>query len=193
MHYIRKVTEVKSPHVGLAAGFLFVAACFMLMVGQASAGTATPVDAFKAYHEAIVRAHRLSDLDAYLPRRYLENRGRILTVIAKSGVERSEIERAMLETMQSQIGKLDVIVVNDAKPARGTSAEGKPQAYVDMDGVNRETRQAEHLTAIMEFEDGRWKYAGNLQGVTQEAPAPVTPGDKHLAPPSTSSNVNAPR
>lgn len=193
MRNIEKVTGVKSSHWGLVAGFLLGAACFVHLVGQANADSATPVEAFKAYHHAIVRAHRLSDLDPFLPKRYLENRGRILNVVAKSGVERGEIERAMLDTMQSQIGKLDVIVVNDAKPGRGTSAEGKPEAYVDMDGVNRETRQAEHLTAIMELEDGHWKYAGNLQGMTQVPAAPPASGSKRLVLPSTSSKSNEPR
>jgi hypothetical protein len=155
--------------------FVIAVTVFIHTIKRANAAEVTPTGTFKAYHDAILHAHRLSDLDPYLPKRYIENRSQIINAIAKNGVERGEIERAMLSTMQSQIGKIDIIVVNESPSSRGTSAEGKTQAYVKMEGVNRETHAPAYLTAVMELEDGRWKYAGNVDSTPADTEPISTP------------------
>ncbi len=150
--------------------FLFMLLCAFWVLAWAD--DASPVAGYMAYHQTLIKASRLSDIDAYLTKRMVASRGKVRESIALKGENPEAVEQKMFKLTQKYARQFDIKSVTEStRWPRGKSSVGNVIAIIVVDGSNLETRQPMHQELAMELEDGAWKYAGIWGGQVERLPA----------------------
>lgn len=145
----------------------------------------SPIEAFRAYNEAILRARQLSDLDPYVVSRGIAQRANLIKALSGQSRHPREIEDTLLGIIQKETRSLELTSVReDPSLVRTPLPNGGQRAYLIADGVQLDTGAATRIEPVMEWEEGTWKYAGRrgaLQGLDAGSPS-IAPYKPELKP-----------
>lgn len=145
---------------------LLLATTAVPILAQAASAGESPAEAYRAYVVAAASAATLSDLDVYMPDRFVQTRreGMAKTVERHrfAGLTLEELERTSLKHMREAATATDLASLRDGSPAYARDPEGREVAFLTVEVHNPRSQKTQTIHPMLEREKGVWKYAGTV-------------------------------